>query len=50
MCLVYLLFQFVAGMRSFWWKGKVEKEGEEEEDGGGGREGGGRQRREGSMK
>lgn len=47
MCLVYLLFQFVAGMRSFWWKGKVEKEGgeEEEEDGGGGREG-----RGGSMK
>lgn len=43
MCLVYLLFQFVAGMRSFWWKGKVEKEGEE--DGGGGREG-----RGGSMK
>lgn len=46
MCLVYLLFQFVAGMRSFWWKGKVEKEGgEEEEEDGGGREG-----RGGSMK
>lgn len=46
MCLVYLLFQFVAGMRSFWWKGKVEKEGEEEEE----EDGGGREGRGGSMK